>query len=141
VRRQQVVTIQSRQFLKLPQAIQDHLFTPGNYTEMWPKGPDSIDDLAPRNIRIAYLEDRLLDLANRRRAQIELIPQPFDAEAAHDEIAKQHVLVICEGSRSRTFSHFKSKFGARYRVGHLPRPLPGQAAERDNAARRGLRPA
>jgi hypothetical protein len=29
VRRQQVVTIQSRQFLKLPQEIQDHLFTPG----------------------------------------------------------------------------------------------------------------
>jgi hypothetical protein len=112
VRRQQVVTVQSRQFLKLPQAIQDHLFTPGNYTEMWPKGPDSIDDVAPRNIRIAYIEDRLLDLANRRRAQIELVPQPFDAEAAHDEIAKQHVLVICEGSRSRTFSHFKSKFGA-----------------------------
>jgi hypothetical protein len=32
VRRQQVVTIQSRQFLKLPQEIQDHLFTPGHFT-------------------------------------------------------------------------------------------------------------
>jgi hypothetical protein len=112
VRRQQVVTIQSRQFLKLPQEMQDHLFTPGNFTEMWPSGPDSIDDLGPRNIRIAYIEDRLLDLANRKRGQIELIPEPFDAESAQSDIVKQHVLAICEGSRSRTFSHFKGKFGA-----------------------------
>jgi pSer/pThr/pTyr-binding forkhead associated (FHA) protein len=111
VRRQQVVTIQSRQFLKLSQEMQDHLFTPGNFTEMWPKGPDSINDLGPRNIRIAYIEDCLLDLANRKK-QIELIPEPFDAESHHDEIAGQHVLAICEGSRSRTFSHFKAKFGA-----------------------------
>jgi pSer/pThr/pTyr-binding forkhead associated (FHA) protein len=112
VRRQQVVTIQSRQFVKLPQEIQDHLFTPGNYTEMWPAGPDSINDLGPRNIRIAYIEDRLLDLANRKRDQIELIPEPFDAESARGEIVKQDVLAICEGGRSRTFSHFKGKFGA-----------------------------
>jgi FHA domain len=112
VRRQQVVTIQSRQYLKLTQEMQDHLFTPGNFTEMWPKGPDSIDDFGPRNIRIAYVEDRLLDLAGRKRAQIELIPEPFDAESAHDEIARQHVFAICEGSRSRTFSHFSAVFGA-----------------------------
>jgi hypothetical protein len=112
VRRQQVVTIQSRQFLKLPQEVQDHLFTPGNFTEMWPAGPDSINGLGPRNIRIAYIEDRLLDLANRKRDQIELIPEPFDAESAGSEIVKQDVLAICEGSRSRTFSHFKGKFGA-----------------------------
>jgi FHA domain len=111
VRRQQVVTIQSRQFRKLPQEIQDYLFTPGNFTEMWPAGPDSIDGCGPRNIRIAYIEDRLLELANRKR-QIELIPEQFDAEAARGEIVKQHVLAICEGGRSRTFSHFKGKFGA-----------------------------
>jgi hypothetical protein len=111
VRRQQVVTVQSRQYLKLPQEIQDHLFTPGNFTEMWPKGPDSIQDYGPRNIRIAYIEDRLLDLANHKREQIELIPEPFDAESAL-ELPRQHVLAICEGSRSRTFSHFKPKFGA-----------------------------
>jgi len=111
VRRQQVVTIQSRQFLKLPQEMQDYLFTPGNFTEMWPSGPDSIDGLGPRNIRIAYIEDRLLELANRKR-QIELVPEQFDAESARGEIVKQHVLADCEGSRSRTFSHFKSKFGA-----------------------------
>ena len=112
VRRQQVVTIQSRQFLKLPQEMQDYLFTPGNFTEMWPSGPDSLGDVGPRNIRIAYIEDRLLELANRKRGLIELIPEPFDVEASGSEIAKQHVLAICEGSRSRTFSHFKSKFGA-----------------------------
>ena len=112
VRRQQVVTIQSRQFLKLPQEMQDYLFTPGNFTEMWPAGPDSLGDVGPRNIRIAYIEDRLLELANRKRSQIELVPEPFDAESAGGEIVKQHVLAISEGSRSRTFSHFKSKFGA-----------------------------
>ena len=112
VRRQQVVTIQSRQFLKLPQEMQDCLFTPGNFTEMWPSGPDSLGDVGPRNIRIAYIEDRLLELANRKRGVIELVPEPFDVESAGGEIAKQHVLAICEGSRSRTFSHFKSKFGA-----------------------------
>jgi hypothetical protein len=71
VRRQQVVTVQSRQFLKLPQEIQDHLFTPGHFTEMWPTGPDSVDGIGPRNIRIAYIEDRLLDLANRKRGHRE----------------------------------------------------------------------
>ena len=112
VPRQQVVTIQSRQFLKLPLEVQDHLFTPGNFTEMWPKGPDSIRDLGPRNIRIAYFEDRLLDLANSKRGQIELIPEPFDAESSHQEISGQHVLAICEGSRSRTLEHFSDRFGA-----------------------------
>jgi hypothetical protein len=111
VRRQQVVTIQSRQFLKLPQEVQDYLFTPGNFTEMWPAGPDSINDRGPRNIRIAYIEDRLLELANRKR-QIELIPEQFDADTARGDIVKQHVLAICEGGRSHTFSHFKGKFGA-----------------------------
>ncbi len=76
VRRMQVVTIQSRQFLKLPQEMQDHLFTPGNFTEMWPSGPDSVDGVGPRNIRIAYIEDQLLELANSKRGQIELIPEP-----------------------------------------------------------------
>ena len=32
---------------------------PGAYTEMWPSGPDSIQDLGPRNVRIAYVEDQL----------------------------------------------------------------------------------
>jgi hypothetical protein len=111
VRRLQVVTIQSRQFRKLPQEMQDHLFTPGNFTEMWSAGPDSVEGFGPRNIRVAYVEDRLLDLANHK-PQIELIAQPFDAESAREEIASRHVLAICEGSKSRTLAHFADKFGA-----------------------------
>src|ERR1700722_7127685 len=110
VRRMQVVTIQSRQFLKLPPQVQDGLFTPGAYTEMWPQGPDSIEDLGPRNIRIAYVEDRLLALANEAK-HLELIPEPFDA-TVRETIAGQQVLAICEGGRSRTFEHFTAKFGA-----------------------------
>ena len=111
VRRQQVVTLQSRQFLKLPPEVQDRLFIPGIYTEMWPKGPDSIQDLGPRNVRIAYVEDQLLALANEKQDHIELIPETFDA-AAEDDLAGQHVLAICEGGRSRTLTYFAGKFGA-----------------------------
>jgi hypothetical protein len=112
VRRQQVVTIQSRQYLKLPPDVQEHLFVPGAYTEMWPKGPDSIQDCGPRNVRIAYVEDQLLAIANDKPDHIELIPEPFEAASAQSEIAGQHVLAICEGGRSRTFDHFSGKFGA-----------------------------
>lgn len=112
VRRQQVVTIQSRQFLKLPPEIQERLFVPGAYTEMWPKGPDSIQDLGPRNVRIAYVEDQLLAIANDRLDQIRLIPERFDPATAEGDLAGQHVLAICEGSRSRTLEHFARKFGA-----------------------------
>ncbi len=78
---------------------------------MWPAGPDSVDDLPPRNIRIAYVEDQLLALANERK-RITLIPERFDAEAAHDDLAGRHVLAICEGSRSRTRERFIDRFGA-----------------------------
>jgi FHA domain len=112
VRRQQVVTVQSRQFLKLPPEVQERLFVPGCYTEMWPKGPDSIQDLGPRNVRIAYIEDQLLALANEKRGRIELVPEVFDAASAQGDLAGQHVLAICEGGRSRTLQHFSGKFGA-----------------------------
>ncbi len=112
VRRQQVVTIQSRQYRKLPPQVQELLFTPGAYTEMWPAGPDSIEGLGPRNVRIAYVEDQLLAIANGKLGRIRLIPEPFDAAAARDDLLRQHVLAICEGSRSRTQEHFASKFGA-----------------------------
>jgi FHA domain len=112
VRRQQVVTIQSRQYLKLPPEVQGGLFVPGAYSEMWPKGPDSIQDLGPRNIRIAYIEDQLLAIANDRPDHILLIPERFDPATAQDDIAGQHVLAICEGGRSHTLEHFAGKFGA-----------------------------
>ena len=111
-RRQQVVTIQSRQFLKLPPYVQEGLFVPGAYTEMWPKGPDSIEDLGPRNVRIAFVEDQLLALANGKQDRIELVPERFDAALSPADLAGQHVLAICEGARSSTLEHFGDKFGA-----------------------------
>jgi hypothetical protein len=112
IRRQQVVTIQSRQFLKLPPEVQERLFVLGAYTEMWPKGPDSIEDLGPRNVRIAFVEDQLLALANDKRDHIELVPEPFDPASEQADLAGQDVLAICEGGRSRTLDYFSGKFGA-----------------------------
>ncbi len=111
VRRQQVVTIQSRQYLKLPPQVQERLFVPGVYTEMWPSGPDSVQDHGPRNVRIAYVEDQLLAMANEKPDRITLIPEVFDAASVKNEVVDQHLLVICEGSRSRTIEHFADKFG------------------------------
>ena len=112
VRRMQVVTIQSRQFPKLPHDIQDRLFTPGNFTEMWPMGPDSVDGLGPRNIRIAYIEDQLLDLANDKRDQIELIPEPFDAESARPEIVTAARAGDLRGQPVAHLLALQGKFGA-----------------------------
>jgi hypothetical protein len=111
VRRQQVVTIQSRQYSMLPPEVQERVFVPGAYCEMWPTGRDSIEGLGPRNVRIAYFEDQLLDIANDKPDRIQLIPERFDPAAAPDDLAGQHVLAICEGSRSRTLDHFVDKFG------------------------------
>jgi hypothetical protein len=111
VRRQQVVTVQSRQYLRLPTEVQERLFTPDAYCEMWPAGPDSIEDFGPRNIRIMYIEDQLLAIANEKPDQIQLVPGPFDPAAARDEVAEGHVLAICEGGRSRTLEHFADRFG------------------------------
>ena len=108
---QQVVTIQSRQYVKLPPEVQQRLFVPGAYTEMWPSGPDSVQDLGPRNIRIAYVEDQLLAIANDKPDHIQLIPERFDPAGEGRDVAGQHVLAICEGSRSRTLEYFAGKFG------------------------------
>ncbi|MFP5372250.1 MAG: FHA domain-containing protein, partial [Actinomycetes bacterium] len=81
-RRQQVVTVQSRQFRKLPPEVQERLFRPGTYSEMWPAGPDSIQGFGPRNIRIAYIEDALLALLDEKRDHITLVAEDFEATAA-----------------------------------------------------------
>jgi len=112
VRRQQVVTIQSRQYLKLPPDVQECLFSHGGWTEMWPQGPDSIQDLGPRNIRVAYVEDQLLAVANEKPDRIELIPEAFDPSSAERDLSEQHVLAICEGGHSRTLEYFAARFGA-----------------------------
>ncbi len=91
--------------------MQERLFGGDAHSEMWPAGPDSVDDLPPRNIRISEVEDRLLELAGER-ARIRLVPGSFDATGAGDALAGQHVLAVCEGSRSRTREHFADRFGA-----------------------------
>lgn len=111
-RRQQVVTIQSRQYLNLPPEVQERLFTPGNYSEMWPAGPDSVQGQGPRNVRIAHIEDQLLALANEKSERITLLPTQFDPAGAREELVGQHVLAICEGGRSRTREYFAAQFGA-----------------------------
>ncbi|MFJ6392265.1 FHA domain-containing protein [Streptomyces sp. NPDC091972] len=111
VRRQQVVTVQSRQYSALTQEMQTAMFGDDrHFSEMWPLGPDSVEGRPPRNIRIAYIEDQLLALANRKPA-IRLVPKRFDAAEQEQLIAREHVLVISEGGRSRTREHFTDRFG------------------------------
>ncbi|MFE2644196.1 FHA domain-containing protein [Streptomyces nigra] len=111
VRRQQVVTVQSRQYLALTDEMQTAMFGDGrHFSEMWPLGPDSVDGRPPRNIRIAYIEDQLLRLANRKTA-IRLVPKRFDPSEHKQFITHDHVLVISEGGRSRTREHFADRFG------------------------------
>ncbi|MEU9471787.1 FHA domain-containing protein [Streptomyces avermitilis] len=111
VRRQQVVTVQSRQYLALTQEMQSAMFDAGGFSEMWPLGPDSVDGRPPRNIRIAYIEDKLLELANAKSA-IRLVPKRFDPSEQQHRLSQEHVLVISEGGRSRTREHFADRFGA-----------------------------
>ncbi|MEU2237254.1 FHA domain-containing protein [Streptomyces vietnamensis] len=111
VRRQQVVTVQSRQYLNLPEEVQARLFRGDAYSEMWPVGPDSLRDRKPRNLRIAYIEDTLLELANEKPERIRLVPEVFDPAEYQKAETRGHVLAVCEGSRSRTREYFTDKFG------------------------------
>ncbi|MFD9032243.1 FHA domain-containing protein [Streptomyces sp. NPDC059567] len=111
VRRQQVVTVQSRQYLNLPEEVQGRLFRGDAYSEMWPVGPDSLRGYNPRNLRIAYIEDTLLELANEKPDRIRLVPEAFDPAEYHKAESGDHVLAVCEGGRSRTREHFTDKFG------------------------------
>ncbi|MFI6346046.1 FHA domain-containing protein [Streptomyces sp. NPDC050560] len=110
-RRQQVVTVQSRQWSALPEELQTALFDAGEYTEMWPVGPDSVAGRPPRNIRIAYVEDRLLELADKTPG-IRLVPKRFDPAEQEERLSQAHVLAVCEGGRSHTREYFGDRFGA-----------------------------
>ncbi|MBM7805567.1 2-polyprenyl-6-methoxyphenol hydroxylase-like FAD-dependent oxidoreductase [Geodermatophilus bullaregiensis] len=112
VRREQVVTLQSRQYLRLPPHVQERLFAAAeDWSQMWPLGPDSVEGAAPRNTPVRFIEDKLLELANERSERITLVPELFDAAEARDDLVQQHVLAICEGGRSRTRDHFADRFG------------------------------
>ena len=85
-RRQQVVTLQSNVWSGLPELVRQRLFTPGNYSEMWPLGPDSPAAKGrPRNIKIRWIEDALLDLAQDVYG-IELVPAAFEQPESWDGI-------------------------------------------------------
>jgi 2-polyprenyl-6-methoxyphenol hydroxylase-like FAD-dependent oxidoreductase len=108
-RREQVVTIQSRQYSKLPPFVQNALFDSGHYSEMWPETADSPRTLGrPRNMRIAHIEDILLSLADRDD-DIHLHPENFEIEKASRD---RHLFVIAEGSQSASREYFLNKFGS-----------------------------
>ncbi|MBU3738650.1 MAG: FHA domain-containing protein [Rhodoferax sp.] len=115
VRRQQVVTIQSRHYTALGEELERELFQPAWCSEMWPVGPDSVGGRNPVNIPIARLEDQLLALAARRPSRIQLVPDRFHpSQIAIGQADPPQVLAICEGARSEvsgTLSHFQHKFG------------------------------
>jgi 2-polyprenyl-6-methoxyphenol hydroxylase-like FAD-dependent oxidoreductase len=111
-RRHQVVTIQSRHYLRLPQDVRERVFQNGHYTEMWPQGPDSISGCGPRNVRIAHFEDQLLALANEKPGRIQLMPRRFDPEESAADLRDCHALVICEGAHSSTRDYFTKQFGS-----------------------------
>jgi 2-polyprenyl-6-methoxyphenol hydroxylase-like FAD-dependent oxidoreductase len=78
---------------------------------MWPKGRDSIRGYPPRNVRIAHIENQLLEIANEKTENIQLMAEKFKIAERHDEVADQHLLAICEGGGSRTREFFIDKFG------------------------------
>ncbi|MEO6085316.1 MAG: hypothetical protein ABIQ18_19585, partial [Umezawaea sp.] len=105
-RREQVVTLQSNVWSGLPARVRRKLFTEGRFGEMWPLGPDSPAERGrPRNVKIRWVEDVLLDLAQDVYG-IELVPEPY--AQALDGV---HVLAICDGAKSKTREVFKDQFG------------------------------
>ena len=93
-RREQVVTLQSNVWAALPAAVQQRLFVPGKFSEMWPLGPDSPESKGrPRNIKIRWIEDALLDLA-QDTCGIEVVPEAYVKPDRWDGL---HVLAIAVG--------------------------------------------
>lgn len=105
-RRQQVVTLQSGQYARLPKPIRDHIFTRGSYSEMWPQGGDSPQQLGyPRNVRLRHLEDTMLELVQSQAIVVH--PSAFEPR----DFDNADILAICEGSQSETRDHFIDQFG------------------------------
>ncbi|MEV0065917.1 hypothetical protein [Amycolatopsis sp. NPDC050768] len=120
-RREQVVTLQSNVWGQLPMLVRRRLFTAGNYSEMWPLGPDSPTHRGrPRNIKVRWIEDCLLEMAQDFYG-IELIPEPYTQPKSWDGL---DVLAICDGARSKTREDLKEAFGPSsrdlYSVGGTP---------------------
>jgi 2-polyprenyl-6-methoxyphenol hydroxylase-like FAD-dependent oxidoreductase len=105
-RRQQVVTLQSGDFSMLPPRLINTVFDT-DYAEVWPLGPGSVQGLYPRNLRIAQLEDRLLQQA-KKHGEIEL-----HANAGHVQqvLGQTPVVVIADGAHSSTRQGLQAHFG------------------------------
>ncbi|MGO4560124.1 hypothetical protein [Mesorhizobium sp. 2RAF21] len=107
-RRQQVVTIQSLVFTRLPAAVRLAMFPAGGYGEIWPTGRESPTRLGyPRNVRIRDLEDRLLALAQLQRLRL----HPEQINAAGLSLGEWDLVVIADGANSQTREHFSAAFG------------------------------
>ncbi|WP_049796826.1 hypothetical protein [Actinosynnema mirum] len=109
VRREQVVTLQSNVWSTLPEAVRRRLFAPGRYAEMWPLGPDSPADKGrPRNLRIRWIEDCLLDMAQDVYG-MELVPGPYTPP---ETWGPTHILAVADGANSPTRTALSEHFGA-----------------------------
>ncbi|OLR94554.1 FAD-dependent monooxygenase family protein [Actinokineospora bangkokensis] len=107
-RREQVVTLQSNVWSALPPRVQRALFVEGRYGEMWPLGPDSPAERGrPRNIKIRWIEDCLLDLAQDHYG-VDVVPEAYTPPATPVEGG---VLAICDGARSATRAALAAGFG------------------------------
>jgi 2-polyprenyl-6-methoxyphenol hydroxylase-like FAD-dependent oxidoreductase len=106
-RRQQIVTIQSNVWQALPPALQQALFGPQDYSEVWPGSSDSpVHHGPPRNLPLRDIEDRLLELV-QEEPEIELHADRYDPSA----IRSPSLLAICDGAHSPTREHFIPQFG------------------------------
>lgn len=107
-RRRQVVTLQSNIWRALPEEVQQRLFAPGNYCEMWPYGPDSPElQGRPRNLRLRWVEDCLLDLTQDVYG-ITLIPGAYELPESWEGA---DILAICDGPQSTTRQSLVKFFG------------------------------
>lgn len=116
-RREQVVTIQSLVFDRLPEPVRLAAFPEGGYAEVWPLSRESPAARGfPRNVRIRDIEDRLLDLA---RAQgLRLLAERVDPAAL--ALDDWDLVVIADGANSRVRDFFTAAFG---RADHSPYSL------------------
>jgi hypothetical protein len=108
-RRRQVVTLQSNVWSLLPEFVRRRLFIESQILEVWPYGPDSPTSKGrPRNLRIRWIEDCLLSLA-QECGGIELLPESFQVPVNWGDL---DVLAICDGAQSQTRAQLSEQFGS-----------------------------
>ncbi|MBY5454343.1 FHA domain-containing protein [Rhizobium leguminosarum] len=108
-RRQQVVTVQSLVFERIPADVRSAIFNEGGYSQIWPTGRESPAHIGfPRNVRIVDVEDRLLEIARKKR--LHLLPCRIDPAAI--SLGEWDLIVIADGANSQTREHFRAAFGS-----------------------------